>query len=250
MASSQPNHYGLDGRVALVTGGSGALGQAVARVLLEAGATVIAVSRETHPERIAALAARLSESLQAAARMTVESAELTDERAVERLMQQIAQRHGRLDIVMNTVGGYQAGKPVTELDDETWQGMLNLNLRTTFLVSKHAGRIMARQGYGRIINVASRAAVAGRRNAAAYAVSKAAVITLSEAQAEELREVGVTVNAVLPSVIDTPANRAAMPTADVSRWPAPEAIARVMVFLASDDASIISGAAVPVYGMA
>jgi NAD(P)-dependent dehydrogenase (short-subunit alcohol dehydrogenase family) len=128
--------------------------------------------------------------------------------------------------------------------------MFALNLRPTFLFSKYAARAMAEQNWGRIIHVSSRAARSGRKNAAAYATAKNAVITLTEAQAEELRDAGVTVNAILPSIIDTPANRAAMPTADTNRWPTAEQIARVALFLASDDAGLINGASIPVYGRA
>ncbi len=252
--SAQHNRYALAGRVALVTGGTGALGQAVVRVLLDAGARVVATRREAPGEGVAQPGGSLAPGHQSGTagneRLSFISADLTDEQAVERMIQEIVARHARLDILMNTVGGYRAGQPVTDLDAQTWQAMLNLNLQTTFFASKHAARVMARQRSGRIVSVSSRAALAGRRNAAAYAVSKAAVITLTEAQAEELRDAGVTVNAVLPSIIDTPANRQAMPTADTSRWPTPEEVARVMVFLASDDASIISGASIPVYGRA
>jgi NAD(P)-dependent dehydrogenase (short-subunit alcohol dehydrogenase family) len=237
--SAQHNRYTLAGRIALVTGGTGALGQAVVRVLLDAGARVVATRREAPAQGVAA-----------DERLSLVSADLTDEQAVERMIQEIVARHARLDILMNTVGGYRAGQPVTELDAQTWQAMLNLNLQTTFFASKHAARVMAPQRYGRIVNVSSRAALTGRRNAAAYAVSKAAVITLTEVQAEELRDAGVTVNAVLPSIIDTPTNRQVMSTADTSHWPTPEEVARVMAFLASDDASIISGASIPVYGRA
>jgi NAD(P)-dependent dehydrogenase (short-subunit alcohol dehydrogenase family) len=239
--SAQYNRYALTGRVALVTGGTGGLGQAVVRVLLESGARVVATRHEATGQ---------GAGIPDDARLSFVSADLTDEPAVERLIQQIVAQHARLDILMNTVGGYRAGQPVTELDAQTWQAMLTLNLETAFLVSKQSARVMARQRYGRIVNVSARAALVGRRNAAAYAVSKAGVITLTEAMAEELREEGVTVNAVLPSIIDTPANRQAISSADTSRWPTPEEVARVMAFLASDDAGIISGASVPVYGRA
>jgi NAD(P)-dependent dehydrogenase (short-subunit alcohol dehydrogenase family) len=242
--AARHNRYALGGRIALVTGGTGVLGWAVARVLLDAGATVIAASRDARADRVPELAGA------ADGRLSFVGADLTNEASVERLVHEIVAEHDRIDILMNTVGGYRAGEPVTELAADTWQAMLDLNLAATFFASKHAGRIMARQRSGRIVNVSSRAALTGRRNAAAYAVSKAAVITLTEVQAEELREAGVTVNAVLPSIIDTAANREAMPNADTSRWPRPEEIARVMAFLASDDAALISGAAIPVYGRA
>jgi NAD(P)-dependent dehydrogenase (short-subunit alcohol dehydrogenase family) len=248
--SAQHNRYALAGRVALATGGTGALGQAVVRVLLDAGARVVATRHEAPAQPGGPHATGHQARMADDERLSLVSADLTDEPAVERLIQQIVAQHARLDIVMNTVGGYRAGQPVTELDAQTWQAMLTLNLQATFFVSKHAARVMARQRYGRIVNVSSRAALAGRRNAAAYAVSKAGVITLTEVQAEELRDEGVTVNAVLPSIIDTPTNRQAIPSADTSRWPTPEEVARVMAFLASDDASIISGASIPVYGRA
>jgi NAD(P)-dependent dehydrogenase (short-subunit alcohol dehydrogenase family) len=248
--SSQHNTYALDGRVALVTGGTGGLGEAVVQVLLEAGAVAVAVSAQQRPERAAALRQAAGP---AANRLSFAVCDMTDEHAVERLVSETVAACGRLDVVMNTVGGYRAGSPVTELDTAIWQQMLDLNLRATFLVAKHAGRVMARQGFGRIVNVSSRAAQSthsGRRNAAAYAVAKAGAVTLTEVQAEELREAGVTVNVVLPGIIDTLANRQAMPNADTSRWPKPDEVARCMVFLASDDAALISGAAIPVYGRA
>src|SRR5262249_48657613 len=148
------------------------------------------------------------------------------------------------------VGGFAAGQAIADLPYPRWQQMLDLNLRSTFLVSKYAVRPMIEQGSGRIINLSSRSAFRGKANAAAYAVAKSAVITLTEAQAEELQQTGVTVNALVPSVIDTPANRRGMPNASFDRWPKPEQIARVLLFLASDDSALINGAAIPVYGRA
>jgi NAD(P)-dependent dehydrogenase (short-subunit alcohol dehydrogenase family) len=230
------NTYALHDRVALVTGANGALGAAIVQALATSGARVIGVSRTELP---------LPRS---GARITYEVANVGNESSVEALIAKVVRDHGALDIVVNTVGGFAAGQPVIDLSLDTWEGMWNLNTRTAFLVSKYAGRVMAERHAGRIINVASRSAYAGRKNAAAYAVSKRAVITLTEAQAEEMRGLGVTVNAIAPSIIDTPANRAGMPTADTSRWPTPEQIARVVLFLASDDATLISGATIPVYG--
>jgi NAD(P)-dependent dehydrogenase (short-subunit alcohol dehydrogenase family) len=228
--------YALRDRVALITGVTGALGAAIVQAFAASGATVIGVTRTTPPER------------EKSERISYEIADVGDEGAVEALVSGVVRGHGALDIVVNTVGGFAAGQAVTDLSLETWEGMLDLNARTAFLVSKHAGRVMAERRSGRIINVSSRSAYSGRKNAAAYAVSKRAVITLTEAQAEEMRGLGVTVNAIVPSIIDTPANRAGMPTADTKRWPTPEQVARVALFLASDDAALISGAAIPVYG--
>jgi NAD(P)-dependent dehydrogenase (short-subunit alcohol dehydrogenase family) len=232
------NTYALRDRVALITGANGALGAVIVQAFATSGARVIGVTR--------------SEASQTArdAATTYEVADVSDEAAVESLVARVVRDYGTLDIVVNTVGGFAAGQPVTNLSLDTWDGMLSLNARTAFLVSKHAGRVMAERSTGRIINVASRSAYSGGKNAAAYAVSKRAVITLTEAQAEEMRGSGVTVNAIVPSIIDTPANRASMSSADTSRWPTPEQLARVVLFLASDDAALISGAAIPVYGAA
>jgi NAD(P)-dependent dehydrogenase (short-subunit alcohol dehydrogenase family) len=176
--------------------------------------------------------------------------DLSDEASVAALVADVVAHHQQLDVLVNLVGGFAAGQPITELDLTVWRQMLDLNVLTAFLASKHAARVMMRQSSGRIINISSRSALSGRKNAAAYAVAKAAIITLTEAQAEELRERDVTVNCVLPSIIDTPANRAGMQKANPAHWPKPDEVARVLLFLASDDARLISGAAIPVYGRA
>lgn len=241
------NRYDLAGRVALVAGASGALGEAVCLALLGAQAQVVGlVSRDD-----AGWQARLrGQAGGDAARLSFAVGDARDERWVSEQVAEVVRQTGRLDILVNAIGGYTGGQAVTELEAATFERMLELNLRPTFLLSKYAAREMARNQWGRIINVSSRAAVSGRRNASAYAMAKAGVVTLTEAQAEETRDHGVTVNAVLPSIIDTPTNRAAMPNANFDRWPTPAAIARVIAFLASDDAALISGASIPVYGQA
>jgi NAD(P)-dependent dehydrogenase (short-subunit alcohol dehydrogenase family) len=162
----------------------------------------------------------------------------------------VVARYQRLDVWVNMVGGFAAGQMVNELGLDTWERMIRLNLRSAFLCSKYAARPMMRQRWGRIINISSRAAMQANPKAAAYGVAKAGVVSLTQSQAEELKDYGVTVNAVLPSIVDTPANRQAMPDADYSRWPKGEEIASVILFLASDEAKLVSGAAVPVYGQA
>lgn len=246
-ARQQRTHYDLSGRVAVIPGGLGGLGQAVIQAFVEAGATVVAVGSSEHTETIAKLRARLGEGSE---RFFFERADVGDEAQVEALVWSVVERHHRLDVLVNLVGGWQAGQPVTGLELATWRSMLDQNLNTAFLLSKHAARPMTQQQWGAILHVSSRGARSGRRNAAAYAVAKNAVLTLAEVQAEELRNENITVNAILPSIIDTPANRASMPTADFSRWPKAEEVARVLLFLASDDARLISGASIPVYGQA
>lgn len=240
--------YDFTGRVALITGATGGLGPAVARAFLDAGAVVVGIGLHVEAEREAAMRAGLS--AEANGRFSLLAANALDEANVAQVINDVLAKHGHLDMLVNGIGGYHAGEAVTELPLDAWQRMLDLNLRPTLLFSKYAGRAMAAQHSGRIINVSSRAAHSGRKNAAAYATAKNAVITLTEAQADELRDAGVTVNVILPSIIDTQSNRAAMPSADTSRWPTVDEVARVILFLASDDAGLISGASVPVYGRA
>jgi NAD(P)-dependent dehydrogenase (short-subunit alcohol dehydrogenase family) len=241
------NRYDLAGRVALVAGASGGLGQAVCAALLAGGAHVYALGGRARPDEQERLRTQVGD---AGGRLSFVVADARDEQAISSAIATIVQGESRLDILINLIGGFAAGQPITELETATFERMLDLNLLPTFLLSKYAAREMARNQWGRIVNISSRAAHTGRRNAAAYAIAKAGVITLTEAQADETREQRITVNAVLPSIIDTPANREAMPTAHFDRWPTPEEIARVIAFLVSDDAALISGASIPVYGLA
>jgi NAD(P)-dependent dehydrogenase (short-subunit alcohol dehydrogenase family) len=241
------NRYDLAGRVALVAGASGGMGSAVCAALLAGGAQVYALTGRERADEQQQLRAEVGD---ASARLNFVAADARDEPAVSGVVADIVQRANQLDILVNLIGGFAAGQPVTDLEMATFERMLELNLRPTFLLSKYAAREMARHEWGRIVNFSSRAAHSGRRNAAAYAIAKAGVLTLTETQAEETREQRITVNAVLPSIIDTPANRQGMPTANFDRWPKPAEIARVIAFLVSDDAALISGASIPVYGLA
>jgi NAD(P)-dependent dehydrogenase (short-subunit alcohol dehydrogenase family) len=241
------NRYDLGGRVALITGGTGGLGRAVTTVFVAAGARAVVVAQSTQRQASDTGAAQNGAPDD---QLDFIAANVLDEDSVAALVAEVIARHGRLDVVVNLVGGYEAGQPVAELDLTVWQRMQDLNLRSAYLVSKHAARPMIQQGGGRILHISARGARSGRKNAAAYAVAKAGIITLTEVLAEELRDLDVTVNCILPSIIDTAANRAAMPSANFARWPRPEEVARVLLFLASDDAKLISGAAIPVYGRA
>ena len=150
------------------------------------------------------------------------AADALDEESVSRAVLDTRAAHGHLDILVNGIGGYHAGEPVSTDVTGRLAAYVRAESAANVSFSKYAAQVMADQNWGRIINVSSRAARSGRKNAAAYATAKNAIITLTEAQAEELRDAGVTVNAILPSIIDTPANRTAMPYADTSRWPTAE----------------------------
>lgn len=240
--------YDFTSRVALVTGATGGLGPAVVAAFATSGAMVCAVVHREQPDILARLRAGLDAA--AAARVALIGADVMDEASVVGAVGQVESRFGHLDIAINAVGGYDAGQPVHETDIATWQHMMDLNVRSAFLVAKHVVPPMVRQGFGRLIHISSRAAFGAARNAAAYGAAKRAVLALTEAQAAEVRETGVTVNAIVPSIIDTAANRRDMPNARHDRWPKPAEVASVISFLASDDAALISGAAIPVYGLA
>jgi NAD(P)-dependent dehydrogenase (short-subunit alcohol dehydrogenase family) len=167
---------------------------------------------------------------------------------VSKLVEGIVSRHGRLDAMVNTVGGYVGGVKFWELDTEVFDQMLALNLRSGYALSRAAVRAMLKQGSGAIVNVAAKAAIDHGAGAAAYAASKAAAVAMMDSLAEDLKGTGIRANSVLPSIIDTEANRKAMPKADFAKWPKAEDIAQVIVFLCSDSAKVIHGAAVPVFG--
>ena len=153
-----------------------------------------------------------------------------------------------MDALVNTVGGYAGGVRLWELDPKVFEQMLALNLRSGFVLSRAVVPVMLKQSGGSIVNVASKAALDHASGAAAYAASKAAAVAMMDSLAADLKGTGVRVNSILPSIINTEANRKAMPKADFVKWPKPEEIARVILFLCGDDARVVHGAALPVYG--
>jgi NAD(P)-dependent dehydrogenase (short-subunit alcohol dehydrogenase family) len=172
----------------------------------------------------------------------------TDAGSAAAAVQKALDRFGRIDVLANTVGGYRAGTPVHETPLETLDFMLNLNARSAFILSQAVLPSMLECGSGKIVHTAARGALSGGKNAAPYSMSKSAVVRLVESLAAELRHEGINANCVLPGTIDTPQNRKDMPKADHSRWVPPEAIADVVLFLASYAALAVNGAAIPVYG--
>jgi NAD(P)-dependent dehydrogenase (short-subunit alcohol dehydrogenase family) len=235
--------YDFSDRVVLVTGARGNLGRAVVEAFHAGGCRVIAVDYAT--EKMAATFPALAGSPGV---YLAEGVDVTDPDQTQDLVRVSLDRFGRIDILVNTVGGYRAGTPVHETTLKTWDYMMNLNARSAFIVSKAVIPHMLSRGEGRIINIASSAALKGSANSAAYSAAKSAVARLTESMSAEYKRQGITVNAIIPGTIDTPENREAMPTADYSLWVAPQALARVILFLASEDASPISGALLPVYG--
>jgi NAD(P)-dependent dehydrogenase (short-subunit alcohol dehydrogenase family) len=229
--------------VVLVAGGTGGLGRAVSLAFLEEGAHVVVTYRK-HEEfdSLKALAADKGPHLEGFV------VDVTDEAAVAMLIDNIVAQQGRLDAMVNAVGGYAGGQKLWEMETKVFDQMLALNLRSGYALSRAAVRVMLKQGSGAIVNVAAQAAVNHGAGAAAYAASKAAAVAMIDCLAEDLKGTGVRANSVLPSIMDTAANREAMPGADFAKWPKTEDVARVIVFLCGDEAKVIHGASVPVYG--
>jgi NAD(P)-dependent dehydrogenase (short-subunit alcohol dehydrogenase family) len=230
-------------RIVLVTGAAGSLGRAVARAFLSTEAGLSLVDRV--PDRLPRL---FPELVNDPHHLLATSVDMGDEEAVQAMVERVMARFGRIDVLVNTVGGYRAGTPVHSTPLEAWDFMLNLNARTAFIISRAVVPAMQAQEYGKIVHVASRAALKGSARAAAYSASKGALVRLTESLSAELKRTGINVNCVVPGTIDTPANRQEMPKADYGRWVTPEAIADTVLFLASDAARAIHGAAIPVYG--
>jgi len=224
--------------VVAITGGFGSLGLAVAAFLIERGMRVALIGRGAAPGR---LPSGVEDAL------GIGGVDLTDEQAARRALDEVYDWQGRLDALLNLAGAFR-WETIADGDPATWDFLFEANLRTALNASKAALPYLVRGGAGRIVNIGAGAAQKAGLGMGAYAASKAGVARLTEALAEELKETGVTVNAILPSVIDTRRNRKDMPDADFTRWVQPREIAALIVFLLSADAQAISGASIPVNG--
>ncbi|HET7040183.1 MAG TPA: SDR family NAD(P)-dependent oxidoreductase [Gemmatimonadales bacterium] len=226
-------------RVALITGGTGALGKAVVRRFLDDGAEV----------HVSWLVEKEKEDLRAAlgpdaVRVRLHRADVSDAAAVERLTSDVAGAGGKIHVLANLVGGF-AHAPLDQTDPAVWQKMLTMNATTAFLCCRYAVPHMRAAGWGRIVNVAAQPALGrGAANLSAYAAGKSAVLNLTYSLSQELVRDRITVNAIVPSTIDTPANRASMPQAERAAWLAPADIAGVIAFLCGESAAIVTGTAV------
>lgn len=234
---------GLNDRVIIITGATGNLGRAVAERVQAEGGRLVLVDRAR--DRLQKDWSGLKDSDR---HWLAQGVDMTDPGAVNAMAAGAYQRFGRLDGLVNTVGGFRGGKPVHETALEEWDFLYDINVRTALNACRAVIPYMLKAQSGRIINIASRNAFQGSPNYAAYSAAKTAVLRLSESLAGELKTQGITVNCVVPGTIDTPQNRRDMPTADFSRWVPPAELAGVIAFLLSDAARSITGAAVPVYG--
>jgi NAD(P)-dependent dehydrogenase (short-subunit alcohol dehydrogenase family) len=227
----------FQGKTCLITGATGNLGRSVAGAFGSAGASLVLMDQ--YDESLRAAFGREEKGRRFAL------ADLRDAKSVA----QAIPTDVRIDVLCNIAGGFRMGQPVHETSDDTWELMLGLNAKSVINCARAVVPGMIAAGQGKIINIAALAGLAGKANMGAYGASKSAVIRLTESMSAELRDKGINVNCILPSIIDTPQNRADMPKADPRRWVAPEALAEVVLFLASDSARAIHGAAIPVSGL-
>lgn len=223
----------------IVTGAFGALGQVLARTLAARGTRLALL------DAAPAVPATVAEAF--GAHQLLAGVDLSRAESTRAAVDAVAERHGRIDGLVNVAGGFR-WETIDGGDPATWQAMFSINVATALNACQAVLPHLAKAGGGRIVNVGAGAAAKAGLGMGAYAASKAGVLRLTEALAEEVKDRGITVNAVLPSIIDTPANRRDMPQADFSRWVTPEALADVIAFLLSDGARAITGAGIPVSG--
>jgi NAD(P)-dependent dehydrogenase (short-subunit alcohol dehydrogenase family) len=236
--------FNFQGKIILVTGAAGSLGSALVKAYLKAGGIVLAVDH-----RKGRLAGTFNSNAFEGKVHFYEGVDLTDRGSVLKMAKDVQDQVGLVDIIVNTVGGFTSGDPVHELSLETLQKMIALNLVTFLNTSAGFVPHLLKKGGGKVVTVGSRAGLSGGARTSAYAAAKGALLRMTESMAAELKAKNIQVNCVLPSTIDTPANRQAMPNADFSKWVGPEKIAQTILFLTSSGADDINGAALPVYGL-
>ncbi|GEM44448.1 SDR family oxidoreductase [Deinococcus cellulosilyticus] len=232
-------------RVVLITGATGGLGPSVVRAFVNLGDRVALTDRSLEKAQ-----KFMSEEGYTEEQVFPFGADVTQAQSLTSWVQAVREKWGQPQVLITLVGGFKAGTPLHELEEKDWDQMMNLNARSVFLAARAVVPHMLEAGAGKIITVGAKAGLSAGKGAAAYSASKAAVLRLTESLSLELKDRGINVNAVIPSTIDTPANREGMPHADHSKWVTPEDLASVIVFLASDAARAVHGALIPVYGRA
>ena len=230
-------------KVILITGPAGNLGSSVVQKYQADGARMLLVDH--HPDRLSSLYPQLAENPD---HLLITGVDLRDHLQVDSAIQLGIKTLGQIDCLIHTAGGFQMGEQVHKISPDSWDHLMELNLKTLLNISRSVVPHMLDQKHGKVITIGARPALAGKAQMGAYSVAKAGVVRLTETMAAELKTQGINVNCILPGTIDTPQNRQAMPKADQSRWVTPESLAEVVYFLCSQGAKDIHGALIPVYG--
>jgi NAD(P)-dependent dehydrogenase (short-subunit alcohol dehydrogenase family) len=239
-------------KVIIVTGGTGALGRILIKSFLNCHPKTIVITYRSEKE-MQELKADLSNSFEQSSKISTSlefiKTDVTKDDEIKKLISNIFEKYGQIHILVNVVGGYTGGKNLTELDESDWDKMIDINLKTAFLISRHIIPIMITNRYGKLVHVSSRTGIRAEGNDSAYAASKSGLIRFVESVSQEVKNSNININCILPTIIDTEANRRAMPNADFTRWINPGDLSNVILFLCSDDSKIINGSAIPTYGL-
>ena len=232
--------YNFSNKVVLITGGTGALGRTLVKRFLDSGARTIASYRnQTEADKLKSVNPQVE----------IIKLDISNEKEILKMVPTLIAKFSKIDVLVNTVGGYLGGKNITELKEDDWESMMNLNLKSAYLISKHVIPVMKSAKGGKIIHVSSRTGLKSDGYDSAYAASKAALIRFVDSISQEFREDKININCILPTTIDTESNRRAMPNADFSKWLSPDDLANVVLFLCSSESKVINGAAIPTYGL-
>lgn len=242
----------FDNKVILVVGGTGGLGTFVSELFLEYSpqSVIITYRSDSEKDRLLTLIGENSKRNVLGLNTTIDfvKVDVTLEKEVQALFLRINEKFGHLDIMANIVGGYAGGKPIEDITMDDWEKMSNINLKSAFLLTKYAIKPMKQRGFGKILHVSSASGEKASGNDAAYASSKAGLIRMVDSVKEEVKNKGVNINCILPTIIDTQSNREAMPDSDYSTWINPKDLAKVIIFLCSDESKSINGVALKTHG--
>ena len=241
----------------LITGGTGGLGRNLIKYFLNCNLKLILVTYRSEKE-MQSLKSELvngssvqqqKSSSSSSTEIEFTQTDITDQEQVKNLISNIFERYGQIHILVNLVGGYIGGKSIIELEESDWDKMMDINLKSAFLISKSIMPEMIENRYGKLIHISSRTGIKAEGNDSAYAASKAGLVRFVESVSKEVKNYNININCILPTIIDTEDNRKAMPNADFTKWLKPEDLSNIILFLCSDHSKLINGAAIPTYGL-
>lgn len=251
--------YDFSGKSMLLTGGTGGLGRNLIKYFLNCNLKLIIVTYRSEKE-MQSLKSELANahSVQQQQKSSTSSSsteiefiqtDITNQGQVKNLISNIFEKYGQIHILVNLVGGYIGGKSIIELEESEWDKMMDINLKSAFLISKNIITKMIENRYGKLVHISSRTGIRAEGNDSAYAASKAGLVRFVESVSKEVKNYKININCILPTIIDTEDNRKAMPNADFTKWLKPEDLSNVILFLCSDHSKLINGAAIPTYGL-